>query len=113
VVQVISEGKSTTVSCDPSQYREQALDIGDYLQGKVRIERRGERQGRLTNTSDEVEVEDVANPVDAGDDRDWFFGKMENLSSDPPSLVSGVLNGHNGGKGDAECVGMGRGLWVL
>ena len=73
----------------------------------------GERRGRSTNTGDEVEVEDVANPVNAGDDGDSLFGKMEDLSSDPPSLVSGVLNSHNGGKGDAECVGMGRGLWIL
>jgi hypothetical protein len=70
-------------------------------------------QGGSTNTGDEVEVEDVANPVNAGDDRDSLFGKMEDLSSDPPSLVLGVLNGHDGGKGDAECVGMGRGLWIL
>jgi len=49
-----------------------------------------------TNRSDEVEIEEIANPVNARDDGDRLFGKVEDLFSELFGLVSCIFSGHDG-----------------
>jgi hypothetical protein len=67
------------------------------------------RRVECTNRGDEVEIEEIANPLDAGDDGDRLLRKMEDILSEPFGLVSGVLSNHGGEGREAEEVGVGRG----
>ena len=57
------------------------------------------RWGESTNRVDEVVFGEVADPVNAGDDRDRLFGKIKDLVSELLGLVSGVFGGHGGEEG--------------
>ena len=59
------------------------------------------RRGESTNGSEEVGVEEVADPIDAGDDGDLFFRKIEDLLSELLCRAFGVPSGHDGEKGEA------------
>jgi len=57
--------------------------------------------GRATNRSEEVEIEEAADPIDAGDDGDLFFRKIEDLLGELLCRAFGVPSGHDGEKGEA------------
>ena len=59
------------------------------------------RRGGLTNRSDEVEIEDAADPIDARDDGDLFFRNIEDLPGELLCRAFGVPGGHDGEKGEA------------
>ena len=63
----------------------------------MRIER-GRRDA--TDRSDEAEIQEVANPVDGGDDGDGVLGEIEDPVGELLGLVSGVLSGHDGEGGE-------------
>jgi len=65
--------------------------------------------GESTNRSDEVEIEEAADPVNTGDDRDRLFRKIEDLFGELFSLVPSVLSGHDGEEGGTRWVRVGRG----
>lgn len=69
----------------------------------------GKRCNESTNRGNEVEIEEAANPVNAGDDGDLLFRKIEDLLSNALGLVSGIPSGHGGEEGRTECVKVGRG----
>lgn len=62
---------------------------------------------------DEVETEEITNPVNAGDDGDRLLGKMEDLLSELFGLVSGVRSGHDGEEGGTGEERVGGRCWVL
>ena len=68
--------------------------------------------GKSTDRSDEVEIEEIANPVSGGDDGDGLPGKIEDLASDLLGLVSGVVGGHDGEGGATGQAGVGE-CWAL
>lgn len=68
---------------------------------RTEIERGGGGGGELTNGSDEVEIEDAADPIDTGDDGDLFFRNIEDLPSELLCRAFGVPGGHDGEKGKA------------
>lgn len=49
-----------------------------------------------TNRGEKVEIEEIADPVNARDDGDRLFGKVEDLFSELLGLVFCVLSGHDG-----------------
>lgn len=57
--------------------------------------------GERTNRSDEVEIEDAADPINAGDDGDSFLRKIEDLAGELLCRAFGVPSGHDGEKGEA------------
>lgn len=71
------------------------------------VEWRMKRWGESTNRIDEVVIGEVANPVNAGDDRDRLFRKIKDLLSELLGFVSGVFGGHGG-----EEEGTGWNGWV-
>lgn len=54
-----------------------------------------------TNRSDEVEIKDAADPVDAGDDGDLLFRDVEDLLGELLCRAFGVPGGHDGEEGEA------------
>lgn len=66
------------------------------------------RRDESTNRCDEVELEEAADPVDAGDDGNWLLGKTENALSELLSLAFDVPGGHGGEGGDWARVRRGR-----
>lgn len=67
--------------------------------------------GESANGGDEVEVEEVANPVEGGDDGDSLLGEIEDLLSEPLGLVFGVPGGHDREDGETGHVGVSGGLY--
>ena len=61
-----------------------------------------ERWGESTNGGDGAEIKEVADPVNAGDNRDRLFRKVENVLGKLFGLVTGVLSGHGGEEGATE-----------
>ena len=67
------------------------------------------KRGKSTNRRDETETEEITNPVNAGDDGDRLFRKIEDLLGDLFGLVCGVLSGHCGEGRETGEVEVGRG----
>jgi len=67
------------------------------------------RWGESTDRVDQVETEEVTNPVNGGDNGDRLLRKIEDLLSEPSGLVCGVLGGHDGEERETEEMGVGRG----
>ena len=59
------------------------------------------RRSEATNRSHEVEIEEAADPIDAGDDGDLFFRKVKDLLSELLRRAFGVPSSHGGEKGEA------------
>lgn len=70
---------------------------------------RKKRWGGSTDRVDQVETEEIANPVNGGDDGDRLLREIEDPLSEPFGLVCGVPGSHDGEEREAEEVGVGRG----
>jgi len=71
------------------------------------------RGAESTNRGDKVEIEEIADPVNARDDGDRLFRKVEDLFSELFGLVFCVFGGHDGGERGAWGVEVGRGFYVI